>query len=278
MRRLPQQISLFAFSVLTVGVLGVAPVYARQGSDDSGSGGTTTTTTTTTEVHSTGSGSSGSGRSGGTDDSVVRSTSTSSSSSSSDDDDGTDDRGSGDIPVTTKETELRDRARKLVAEKRDDKASTKKLEVRQKSCEARKANIIKRSDNYSASGKKHLDVFNSIYDKVLKFQADKQLSAANFGALKATADAKKAAATEAVNAIASVTTDVDCTSTDPAASVASVKESVKNARTALHEYRLAIKDVVVALQKSVDDNGTNDANDDNSATNTTTTTNTTEAQ
>jgi hypothetical protein len=249
MRRIPQTFSLFAVSVLAVSVLAVVPVSARQGSDDD-----KVTTVSTTESSNSGSGSSGSG-------STVKVEDDTSHVEGVDDDDGTADQGRGDA-VTTRVSDLQERAQKLVASERQDKKG-KSVEARQKSCESRKASILKRSENYSRHGKKHLEVFNSIYDKVLKFQDEKNLTAENFDTLKATADAKKAAAETAVAAIAEVSTDIDCSAADPAATVASLKEAVGNARKALHEYRLAIKDIVVALEKAVDDTSAEDSTETN---------------
>lgn len=248
MKRLSQSIRYIAVSVFTLGLVAVLPAGSVSAETGSGSGGDPNRITSTDD------------RSGGGSDRKARV-----AQANSTDDDGTADQGSGDTPVTTKPAEIRERAKALVSEKRVS-GKEKSLEVRQKSCEARKANIVKRSANYSRNATKHLNKFNGIYDKVLAFKAAKNLTAENFDALKAETDAKKAAATEAVAAIANVTTDIDCASDDPAATVASVKESVKNARTALHEYRLSIKDLVIALQKAVDttapdDSGSTESND-----------------
>lgn len=242
MRQLPQQVSLLAVSVLVVATVAVAPVSARNGQDD-------TDTTSTAQADS-----SSSGRDA---DNRVKPVNTDNPDASPDAVGGTSAADEADKPVTGDSSDLQERAKKLLASERKDKKS-KSIEARQKSCEARQASLMKKSQNYSRNAKKHLGVFDSVYAKVLAFQQEKQLTAANFAALKAAADAKKAAAGSAITALESPNVTVDCSSEDPAEAVATLRESVKNARQALQEYRSAIKDLVVALQaaKTTDDTTT----------------------
>jgi hypothetical protein len=238
MRRLPQNISLLAVSVFAVGVIAVAPVSARNGSDDS--------TTVKTESSSDSGSGSGSGRSSTT----ARSSDDSASHTETETEHGVEteaEHRSGDDKVTASSRDLRERAQKLLATERQDKKG-KSLEDRQKSCQARQASLLKKSENYTRNATKHLGVFDGIYDKVLAFQADKQLTVGDYAELKAAADAKKAAAASAVSALSGLDVTIDCTASDPAAAVATLKTTVKNAKTALHEYRTAIKNLVVALQ------------------------------
>ncbi len=118
---------------------------------------------------------------------------------------------------------------------------------RQKVCEVRQKEVNNRISNYSHNAQKHLEVFNGIFTKVQNLQANKKLNAPTYDALVATATVKGTAATDAVNALKTLSVNVDCSSPDPAGALANVKVAVKNARTALHEYRLAIKDVISAL-------------------------------
>lgn len=147
--------------------------------------------------------------------------------------------------------ELREKAQKLLETERQNK-KLKSLEARQKACEARKASIMTRAENYERNADKHLGVFDKIYDKVLEFKETKNLDAENFTELKATVDAKKAAAETAIKALGDSSVEIDCTADDPATTVATLKTAVKTARAALHEYRVAIKDMVVALQSASD--------------------------
>lgn len=241
MKRLPQNISLLAVSVFTVGVVAAAPVSARNGVED-----TDTVTTTSVEDSSAAETSnSGSVR----DAKRVRTASEDSATHVGDDSD-------EDKP-TTEMSELKERAAKLLAAERHDKKG-KSVEQRQKSCEARKESLVKRGTNYGRNASKHLEVFNSIYAKVQAFQDKKKLDVGNYDALKADVDAKKATAEAAVKALNEFDVSIDCSAQDPAASVATLKTTVSNTRNALHEYRLAIKNLVVALENAA---GTDDTTD-----------------
>lgn len=228
MRKTASTIGVISLSVFCLGIVAV-PVSAESGSGESGR------TTTVKED-----------RSGRSSDKIRHASIDDSSRSG--DDDGTADQGHGDV-IAERKAELKERSEKLLEQKRENRQA-KSLELRQKACEARKAGLEKKVQNYSASATKHTDTFNKIYDRVLAYQAKKQLTVENFDALKSAVDDKKAAAAAAVAAISTTDTAVDCTSEDPAAAVAALKESVKSARSALHEYRKAIKDLVVALQEA----------------------------
>lgn len=164
--------------------------------------------------------------------------------------------------------EIHSKATELLSEKRKN-ATEHTADQKKKSCEARSANIKKRADNYATAAQRHLNVFNKIFTRVQDFQTKKQLTVANYDALVATATAKQTAAQAAVDALKSADVTIDCTQADPATAVATLKEATANARTALHEYRLAIKDVVVALKGA-----STDQTDDTDKTTTTTPTTT----
>lgn len=233
MRQLPKTISLLAVSVFAVGSLAVVPVSAREGSDDS----STDSTVKAEDSSTSASPSSSSGR--GSDDLSTQSRLKTEDSAK---------RVEIKPVAQAGETkDLKERAQKLLAEKRRD-GKTKTLAERQKSCQARQAEVLKRSENYSRNAQRHLNNFNGIYDKVLAFQANKKLAAANFDQLKAAADAQKATAEAAVAALSGSDVTIDCTSSDPAAAVATLKTAVANARTALQDYRAAVKNIIVALQ------------------------------
>jgi hypothetical protein len=228
MRIIMRHISLWAVSVAAVSTLAVTPVLAHNGDDDDGATTSLSSSDDSTEVKTNSNSGSGSRQ-------KVRSAEV----------EGAEVHKSGDH-VIADAFELKQRARQLLQTERQDK-KTKSLEARQKACEARKADVLKKQENYTRNGTKHLEVFNKIYDKVLAFKNEKQLDVKNFANLKAAADAKKADAASAVTAVSSFDGTVDCTADDPAITVAELKTTVKNARTALHEYRIAIKDLVVAL-------------------------------
>jgi hypothetical protein len=165
---------------------------------------------------------------------------------------------------------LRDQAEKLLAAKRENKKEHTQTE-KKKSCEAHKTEINKRVNNYATAAQRHLDVFDGIFAKVQAFQTKKQLNVANYDTLVATATTKQVAAQAAVDELKALDVSIDCTQPDPATSLAKVKAATANARTALHEYRLAIKDVVVAL-KGASTSTTDKSSSDSTDTTTDTTT------
>ncbi len=150
-------------------------------------------------------------------------------------------------PATSKVSELKLRADKLLAADRDAKKKETKVADRQKACKAREANLNNKIANYGKHAQKQLAAYDATFTKLQTYQTDKNLTASNYAALVATANTNKATATAAVDALVSVSVKIDCTATDPATSVATVREAVKNARVALQAYRASIKDVLVSL-------------------------------
>ena len=142
---------------------------------------------------------------------------------------------------------LKTEAKDLLKTKRDDHTQ-RSTEARQKACEAQANNINTRVSDYSAAAQRHLNVFTSILTKVQNFYTTKNLNVSTYPALLATAQAKQADAQTAVDALKALDTKIDCTQTDPAQTVAAMKQAVADARTALQAYREAIKNVIVALQ------------------------------
>lgn len=236
MKNLSKNISLLAVSVFALGVVAVVPVSARSSADD-----TMVMSTAAEDSGSASSGSSTGSASGSGRKGIDAKQSSNSGDKSRFAHAATDDSPTSDSSI------LRERAEKLVAAERAAKAS-KPVEQRQKSCETRKASLLKKSTKYSENAAKHLEKFTAIYSKVQAFQATKQLAVPNYDSLKSAADAKKGTVESAVKALADAGAAIDCTAQDPAAGVATLKAAVSNARSALHEYRLAIKDVAVALK------------------------------
>ena len=201
-----------------------------------------------------------------------------------------DDRGglkeADEAKVQERVLELKTKAKSNLAERRAGK-ETRTAEHRQKACEQRKVSINNKVTAFSKSADNILTRFDAVYTRVKDFKTDKKVDVANYDELIAAADAKQAAATEAVAALKETSTEFDCTSTDPAQTLATIKAATVDARTALKEYRTSIKNIVVALaqvqknstdqQSTGDDTGDN-TNDTTNPDATTTSPATTEAQ
>ena len=134
-----------------------------------------------------------------------------------------------------------------LALRRDAKDHTKSKEQRAKTClQIQKAvnNKLKAFDNHAD---KYLTRLNTLFTKVQAYQTEHNVTVADYDALVATATQKQTDATVAVDALKSLGTTIDCTSSDPASMLSSVKSGAADARNALKAYRTALKDIVVAL-------------------------------
>jgi len=119
---------------------------------------------------------------------------------------------------------------------------------RQAACKARQNAINRRIDNYAKAAQTNLDTFNNILTKVQAFYTDRKLNVANYGTLLATVQAQQTAAQQAVGALKSLDVTIDCTQSDPAQTLVTVKTAVAATRTALQSYRSSIKDIITALE------------------------------
>jgi hypothetical protein len=157
---------------------------------------------------------------------------------------------------------LRSRAQKLLSDKRQNRLERTQAQ-RQKACEQHQDGIDNRFATLGDKADRFLQHFNEVFTKVQAYQANKQLTVADYDALVADVTAKQTAATTAVATLKSLSgTKIDCTVTDPATSVAAVKEAAQDARTALQAYRASLKNLVKALQaaKDTDNSATSETN------------------
>lgn len=236
-------------SFAAVGILATAPVYARQGADDS------------SEVHSS------------DDDSTKTATPSptpkpSGSNSGSGSSSGSGGRGSSENKKVELKTEhgieiethnsandstkirvssLEDKAKQLLEAKRAEDKSNRSVADRQKACTARKAQLDRKFTKFTTEAKNALARYTTTFDKVQDYQSTNQLADDDYLQLVATATADKTAATGAVDALATVSTEIDCTADDPAITVTTVKTAVATAKSALKDYRSSIKAVIVSL-------------------------------
>lgn len=245
MRQLIKQTAMVVASLTMVLGLAVVPVSAEHGSDDtSGSGGSGTSGSASTSSDDS---------TEATTDHIINTTSSETETTTTSTDESGDDSSSGS-------GKLHGRANHLLTGLRQ-KGKEHSETARQKACEQRQANIDKRTANFATAAQRHLGVFNKIFTKVQAFHDKKQLNVTNYDSLVATVTAKQTAAQTAVDALKALDVNIDCTQTDPATTVATVKTAVSDARTALKAYRSSIKDLVVALKgastapKSTDSTG-----------------------
>jgi|GEM_PF-2301084 len=141
---------------------------------------------------------------------------------------------------------LESRVKQLLDDKRQNKPAKSTADL-QKICQQHQADINKKIANLSTKAQNHLTAFNNVFTKVQAFQSSHNLSVSNYDTLVADATAKQTAATTAVNALKSVSVTVDCSTADPASSIATVQTAASDARTALQAYRSSLLALVNAL-------------------------------
>ena len=151
--------------------------------------------------------------------------------------------------VESRVSEARENAKKDLEDRLDGRAEMK-AEKRQFVCENRQKAIQNKLAAFNDAADKHLSKFNSVYDKIQAYQEDENIQPAGYDALVTAANAKKQAATDAVAALKEVAADVDCASPETVVKLGAVRDAAKETRTALHEYRMALKDLVVAMAQS----------------------------
>lgn len=262
-----------ASTALAVLLLAASPVTAfARGGDDSGStsgsssqgSSSSSQSGSSDEQSGTGSGSSsGSGKN--TSSSSVKVADTETMNDDANDDSGGKTSGSGS---------LRERAQQLLEQKRETVHEHTQAQ-RQKACENHESAIDKRFSFLGTRATYYLNTFDVVFSKVQAYQAKNQLQVTNYDSLVADVNAKQAAAAAATSTLKALSgTKVDCTSTDPASTVASVKTAADDARTALQAYRASLKALVQALLGTKQSSAAANSATDTSGTSTTSTTTT----
>jgi hypothetical protein len=177
--------------------------------------------------------------------------------------------------VKTRVSELRENAKKELEHKKQDRTE-KTAEKRKLVCENRQNAIQNKLAAYNQAADKHLTKLDGVYTKIKAYKAAENLQPNGWSDLVAAADTKQAAATAAVAALKQVATGVDCNDPETVVKLSAVREAAKSTRSALHEYRMALKTMVVALAQARDaaenttSTGSGAATSDDPASNTTT--------
>jgi hypothetical protein len=122
-------------------------------------------------------------------------------------------------------------------------------DARKKVCTARVTAIKKIMANAATAGQRHMEVFDKILARVQEFYIKKKLSVANYDALVAAANAKKAAAATTIDAVKN-NVNFDCNSGNPVATADAFNGKVKAMHQALKDYRTAITDVLKAVKQA----------------------------
>jgi hypothetical protein len=205
---------------------------------------------------------------GSGDDSVSSNSGSGSSSSSdvdSDSEDVNDDNGTDGAELETHSSgehmtvsERRAAAVLKVKSLRESRKSNISTEKRQKVCENHLKAINNKLKAFNQAADKHLNRLKTVFTKVKDYQSAKNFTFFNYDDFVLRATEKQTAATEAVQALKDLGTTIDCSVDDPAASLQTVKSAAADTRTALKDYRKALKQLVVALNQAKSDDSSDD--------------------
>ncbi|QQS69559.1 hypothetical protein IPP75_00190 [Candidatus Saccharibacteria bacterium] len=154
--------------------------------------------------------------------------------------------------VKLRVNQLREDAKKDLEKKRDGRKEMAD-EKRKLVCKNKQKAIENKLAAFNQAADKHLAKLDDVYKRIQAYKAAENLQPANYDDLVAAATAKQEAATAAVAALKELAVGVDCSDPETVVKLSEVREAAKATRTALHDYRKALKDIVVALAQSKDD-------------------------
>lgn len=180
--------------------------------------------------------------------------------------------------VQLRVAELKAAAKQDVEKARESHKSLTE-EKRKLVCENRQKAIENKLTAFNQAADKHLAKLDGVFMKLQDYQVQNNLPASNYTALVATATEKQTAATEAVAALKLVAADIDCSNPETVVKLSEVKTAANDTRKALHEYRMALKKIVVVLAQAKDGKSTStDGDTTNAPTTTDTSTNTAQGE
>lgn len=119
---------------------------------------------------------------------------------------------------------------------------------RQKNCQAAQKGLETKLSNIQKNASKFQTLINEVYQKALDYQQANNLSPAGFDQLVSTANSAKDTASASVSALASLSVNLDCSSSSVAGNVATFRAAAQQARTDLVSYKTAVKAVLTALE------------------------------
>lgn len=135
-----------------------------------------------------------------------------------------------------------------IAEQHQAKSEARLADKQLKVCQQREKTITNIMSRLSDRGTKQLDVFGKIAERTEAFYAKSGKTLPNYDALVADVAAKKATAQTTVAAVKDTSTTFNCDGTNPKGIAASFKDKLKAEIATLHEYRTAIKNLIVGVK------------------------------
>lgn len=140
----------------------------------------------------------------------------------------------------------KERLKKLKAEqnKRQAKLEGTKL----KACQNRENAINNILSKLATKSEKHIGAINAASVRIQTFYADKRLNVSNYNELLTAVTAKKTAAETAVADVKAASVSFKCDGSDPKGAGQAFKDYLRNQNAALKEYKLAVKNLLVAVK------------------------------
>lgn len=143
----------------------------------------------------------------------------------------------------------REEVQATATEKRQE-AKGKLEAAKLRACQNREKAIQNILVRFSDRGTKQLEVFSTIADRTQAFYAEQGNTAANYEELLENVNSKKVAAESAVAAVSDNSTRFNCEADNPKEAVNSFKSSLMDMNSALQEYKVAVKDLIVGVKSA----------------------------
>ena len=150
-----------------------------------------------------------------------------------------------------KRLEIQAEAEAKIKEAKENK-ELRTTEVRQKACESRASALANKMEKTSAAAERHVATIDKFNDKITAFVTKYSLDVTSYGELTTALTATEDTADEAVITLTALATEpIDCDNVDAAAAAAiAYQEALKDTRDAILAYRMATKDILVAVKTS----------------------------
>lgn len=138
----------------------------------------------------------------------------------------------------------------------DGEGKERLSELKLKACEAREESVKESNESLMSMVAKMVGKFDAIAVRVQEFYTDKLLPKGkvltNYDALVSDINSKKAEVDTALKSVPDTTT-FDCSSDDPKGLLTEYRTKMQSVKTALHNYRTSIKNLIVAVHKLAGD-------------------------
>ena len=129
---------------------------------------------------------------------------------------------------------------------------------RAKMCEARKNGIATKVERLQTNAQRFNDRITGYLTKAQAYVTDNNLAGANIETTITAATDAQVKATAAVEALKALSPDINCTDHNVASEVAKIKAAAEQARSALKDYKQAVKAVYEAILAADNKEVTND--------------------